>query len=199
MDQAISAVILAGGRARRMGGMDKGLVEIAGEPMIQHVLRAISSQVGAIAINANRSIDQYQALGHPVISDDLIDFQGPLAGMAAGLEWCPSERLLTLPCDGPLVPNDLAKRLAAVMADGDVAVAHDGERLQPVHALLGKHCLPSLRDFLASGERKIDRWYAELDCRVADLSDCAELFVNVNTPEEQAAMTQRLNKHRGLS
>lgn len=198
MEHATSAVILAGGRARRMGGMDKGLVEVAGEPMIQHVLRAITPQVGAIAINANRNLTQYEALGYPVISDQLADYQGPLAGMAAALQWCPSPWLLTLPCDGPLVPADLAKRLKAVIGDGDVAVAHDGERLQPVHALLGQHCLPSLRDFLASGERKIDRWYAMLDARVADLSDRADLFINVNTPEEQAAMTLRLEDQRGL-
>ncbi len=199
MEHQTSAVILAGGRARRMGGMDKGLVEVAAEPMIQHVLRAIAPQVGAIAINANRNLTQYEAFGYPVISDQLADYQGPLAGMAAALHWCPSERLLTLPCDGPLVPADLAERLEAVISDGDIAVAHDGERLQPVHALLGKHCLTSLHDFLASGERKIDRWYAMLDCRVADLSDCADLFINVNTPEEQAAMTQRLQHKRGLS
>ncbi len=199
MTEGISAVILAGGRARRMGGMDKGLVEVAGEPMIRHVLRAITPQVDAIAINANRSLTEYEALGYPVISDELADFQGPLAGMAAALAWCPSDRLLTLPCDGPLVPEDLADRLQSVLADGDVAVAHDGERLQPVHALLAKHCLPSLQDFLSSGERKIDRWYAQLDCRIADLSNRADLFINVNTPEEQAAMTRRLEQQRGLS
>ncbi len=201
MSGSISAVILAGGRARRMGGEDKGLVEIATEPMISHVIRAIAPQVDAIAINANRNIARYEAFGYPVISDDLEDFQGPLAGMAAGLQWCPGERLLTLPCDGPLVPSDLVARLATALNGGDVAVAHDGERLQPVHALINKACLPSLQAFLASGERKIDRWYAELDCREADLSDRSTLFINVNTPEQQAAMTERLQGRtaRGLS
>ncbi len=192
MPASISAIILAGGRAQRMGGQDKGLVEVAGEPMICHVLRAIEPQVGAIAINANRNLARYEALGYPVISDELADFQGPLAGMAAGLNWCPTDHLLTLPCDGPLVPGDLATALSIALGDGDVAVAHDGQRLQPVHALLTKRCLPSLQAFLAEGGRKIDRWYAQLDMRTANLTDHAELFINVNTPDEQSAMTARL-------
>ncbi len=194
MNPSVSAVILAGGQARRMGGQDKGLITIADEPMIAHVLRAIQSQVSAIAINANRHAEAYASFGHPVIADQLADFQGPLAGMAAGLEWCPSDYLLTLPCDGPLLPDDLVMRLQGALSDADVAVAHDGTRLQPVYALIHKRCLPSLQAFLAEGGRKIDRWYACLDQRSADLSDQQTLFVNVNTPEDQAAMTQRFTQ-----
>lgn len=193
MAHSVSAMILAGGRATRMSGQDKGLIPLASKPMIQHVIDSIAPQVDHIAINANRNQANYAALGYPVISDTIPDYPGPLAGMAAGLAWSPSARLLILPCDGPLVPNDLVARLLAVLDDGDVAVAHDGERLQPVHVLLQRRCLPSLQRFIAKGGRKIDRWYAELDQRTADLSDHKDLFINVNTPTERDAMEQRLN------
>ena len=192
MDARVSAVVLAGGRARRMGGEDKGLVALAGQPMIAHVLAAITPQVQAVAINANRNAAAYRRLGPTVLADPLADFQGPLAGMAAGLDWCPTPLLATLPCDGPLIPTDYIARLADSLGDGDMAVAHDGDRLQPVHALLRRECLPSLRDFLAGGGRKIDRWYAACDMRRADFSDARACFENINTPEQQAAMNTRL-------
>jgi len=107
MAHSVSAMILAGGRATRMGGQDKGLIPLAGQPMIQHVINSIAPQVDHLAINANRNQADYAALGYPVIGDNISGYQGPLAGMAAGLAWSPSERLLMLPCDGPLVPNDL--------------------------------------------------------------------------------------------
>jgi len=192
VSDTLAAIILAGGRATRMDGQDKGLIPLAGRPMIAHVIDAIRPQVNALAVNANRSLDAYAALGLPVLNDDMADYPGPLAGMAAGLAWCPAEGLLTLPCDGPQVPPDLAERLQAALGDGEVAVAHDGKRLQPVHALLRRRCLPSLQAFLADGGRKIDRWYATLDTRIADLSDRQDLFVNVNTPEQRAAMEAHL-------
>lgn len=192
MSGAVTAVILAGGRATRMGGEDKGLVELAGRAMIEHVLDAVRPQVDAVLINANRNRARYAALGHPVVADELADFQGPLAGMASGLAHCRTPLVLTLPCDGPLVPPDLVERLRRTLGDGDAAVAHDGERLQPVHALLRISVLPSLRAFLAAGGRKIDRWYAALDVREADLSAQRELFINVNTPGERARLEARL-------
>lgn len=196
MTGTLAAVILAGGRATRMEGQDKGLIPLAGRPMVAHVIAAIRPQVDALAINANRSLDAYAALGLPVLQDATADYPGPLAGMAAGLTWCPADYLLTLPCDGPQVPADLAARLHAAIGGGDVAVAHDGERLQPVHALLHRRCLPSLQAFLADGGRKIDRWYATLDTRTAGLSDRQALFVNINTPEERAAMEAQLLDQR---
>ena len=192
VDPTVAAVVLAGGRATRMGGQDKGLIPLAGQPMVSHVIDAIRPQVAAMAINANRSHGTYAALGLPVLSDATGDYPGPLAGMAAGLAWCPADYLLILPCDGPLVPEDLTERLLAVIGDADVAVAHDGQRLQPVHALLHRRCLSGLQAFLSDGGRKIDRWYATLDARTADFSDRRELFTNVNTPEERDAMEARL-------
>lgn len=196
MPEAVTAIILAGGRATRMGGEDKGLIALAGRPMIAHVLDAVRPQVDAILINANRNQERYAAFGLPVVADREGGFQGPLAGMASGLAHCDTPLALTLPCDGPLVPADLVARLRAALGDGDAAVAHDGERLQPVHALLRTSVLPSLERFLADGGRKIDRWYAGLDVREADFSGQRELFINVNTPEERARLEARLDPGR---
>lgn len=194
MPETVTAVILAGGRATRMGGEDKGLVELAGRPMIAHVLDAVRPQVDAVIINANRSHERYAAFGAPVVADEAEGFQGPLAGMASGLARCETPLAVTLPCDGPLVPTDLVARLRAALADGDAAVADDGERLQPVYALLRTVLLPDLRRFLAAGGRKIDRWYAGLDVRRADFSAHRELFINVNTPAERAELEARLTR-----
>ncbi|WP_435102893.1 molybdenum cofactor guanylyltransferase MobA [Arhodomonas sp. AD133] len=194
----VTAVILAGGRATRMGGEDKGLIPLAGRPMIEHVLAAIRPQVGEVLINANRSWSAYEAYGHPVVADDVTDFPGPLAGMAAGLATCATPLALFLPCDGPLVPRDLVGRLyGALTANGaQGAVAHDGERLQPVHALLQRELLGSLRAFLADGGRKVAQWYETFDTTEVDFSDHRELFMNVNTPDERDALAARLAAER---
>ena len=99
----ITVVILAGGMGRRMGGQDKGLVEFQGKSLIRHVVDAIRLQSSQILINANRNIEQYRAMGYPVVEDSLSGFQGPLAGFLAALQTISTSYLLTLPCDGPFV------------------------------------------------------------------------------------------------
>ena len=191
---AITGLVLAGGLARRMGGMDKGLVELAGRPMIEHVLDALRPQVGSLLINANRNIDRYAAYGHPVVSDTLQGFMGPLAGVLAALQRLATEFLVTVPCDAPLVAPDLAGRLydACVANDADVAVATDGRRQQPVFLLLRAGTAPSLESYLAGGGRKIDTWFAGLRLAEADFSDALDTFVNVNDPDERQRLEARL-------
>lgn len=182
----VTGVVLAGGRARRMGGQDKGLIELAGRPLVEHALAALGPQVAALMINANRNLERYRAYGHPVVADRVGDFSGPLAGMASALERATTGWIVTVPCDSPNVPADLVARLLAARAreDAELAVAHDGERLQPVFALLDRALLPSLEGFLAEGERKIDRWYARHRYARADFSDHPEAFLNANTPQD---------------
>jgi molybdopterin-guanine dinucleotide biosynthesis protein A len=182
----ITGVILAGGEARRMGGRDKGLVEVAGRPMIEYVLEALRPQVKTVMINANRNAGFYARYGVPVIADALAGFNGPLAGMASGMHAARTPMIITVPCDSPFVPNDLVQRLAAAKQDAtaEIAVAHNGERMQPVFALLDTALLDSLEEFLGRGERKIDRWFAERRSTSVDFSDRPETFINVNTPEE---------------
>jgi len=190
----ITAVILAGGRGRRMGGADKGLLPLNGSPLIEHVLATIEPQVGPILINANRNQEFYHSLGYPVIADAHPGFQGPLAGFAAGLKASVTAYVLLLPCDAPLLPDDYAKRMVAALLAGtcDIAIAHDGQRPQPVHALISCALAHDLQRFLDQGGRKIDRWYGQQRTTLADFSHCPEAFRNLNTPEQH----QRLQRER---
>ncbi len=188
----VSAVVLAGGRATRMGGADKGWVELAGRPLIDHVLDRLRPQVDEILINANRSQARYQALA-PVIGDDNPDYLGPLAGMQAGLAAARHDWVLFVPCDGPALPRDLMARFRVALTPAtELVVAHDGDWLQPVVALLHKSLLPSLSAALAEGERKIDIWFARHQMAVVSFADQPDAFINLNSPDELAAYEARL-------
>ena len=191
----ITAVVLAGGRARRMGGEDKGLVVVAGRPMVAHTIDALRPQGAEVLVNANRNAGAYRAAtGCRVIADTVGGFAGPLAGMASALEASATRLLLTAPCDSPLVTEALGPRLHAAMDrhEAEIAVAHDGERMQPVFALLTRELLPDLLAFLRAGERKIDAWYATRHTVTADFSDILDTFLNVNTPQERDRLDGRL-------
>lgn len=177
-----------------MGGSDKGLVPLAGRPMVEHVIEALRPQVGSILLSANRNHQRYARYGHPVIADDLGDYQGPLAGVAAALRQCTSELLVTVPCDAPLLPPDLVARLFAAReaGDADAAVVYDGRRLQPVFLLLHCRVAPSLEAYLVGGGRRVDAWLSQLRTSVADFSDRAAAFVNVNEPAERQAVEAQL-------
>ena len=177
-----------------MGGKDKGLLPFADGLLVEHVLARILPQVGAVLISANRNREIYARLGYPVIADPLDGFQGPLAGFLAGLENMQTEYLLTLPCDGPYIVDDLAARLARglIGANADIAVAHDGIRLQPVYALLHRRVVAGLRLALEAGERKTHRWYPRNDFVTVDFSDVPQQFSNINTPEDYAGTGQAL-------
>lgn len=191
----ITGVVLAGGRARRMGGEDKGLVGVNGEPLVVHALKGLAPQVGALLVNANRNRDRYATLWEcEVVADTEGEFAGPLAGMASAMAHATTRYILTVPCDSPLLAPDLGERLFAALAaaDAQVSVAHDGERLQPVFALLDCRLHGSIVDYLASGGRKIDTWYAEQRLALADLADCPDMFLNINTPEDRDRLEARL-------
>lgn len=187
----VSAVVLAGGMARRMGGVDKGWMELNGKPLIRHVVDCVQPQVKQCFINANRSLDAYGTLGMPVICDIEKGFQGPLMGIATGLFHANTDWVLFVPCDGPYLPHDLVTRLLAQVQEGvELVVAHDGKRLQPVVSLIKKDLLDSVRATLAEGERKIDRWYAMHNMVTADFSDHKDAFINVNRKEDLAELQQ---------
>lgn len=191
---SVTGIILAGGQATRMGGIDKGLVTLAGRPMVEHIIERLRPQTAALIINANRSHDRYQQYRLPVVADHLGDYAGPLAGMASGLTASQTDWVVTVPCDSPLVPPDLVERLCQALQrdQAELAVAEGAGRLQPVFALLPRRLLPSLEAFLASGDRKIDRWYAQHRMAIADFADAPEAFLNVNTPADRDALEARL-------
>ena len=190
----ITAVILAGGQGRRINNADKGLIHVNNKPIIELVLEAIESQCSHVLINANRNIDIYETYNYPVICDTLNDFQGPLAGFYVAMIHSTTPLIITLPCDAPRVPKDLVERMERSMqeAKADIAVAHDGERLQPVYALLKTSLAASLHDFLNTGQRKIDRWYATQTVVEVDFSDVREDFKNINTIEQQQEIQREL-------
>ena len=182
----VTGVVLAGGEARRMGGQDKGLVPIAGRPMIEYILSAVQDQVHTLIINANRNRDRYRQYGYPVIGDEFQGFNGPLAGMASAMRVIATELMVTVPCDSPYIPADLVSRLYAQLQkdQADISVAHDGERMQPVFSLMKRGLLDSLLEYLDKGERKIDRWFGQHRLVMTDFSDKSETFINLNTPED---------------
>jgi len=181
-----------------MGGDDKGLVELNGVPMIEYVLCALQPQVREIVINANRNRERYGRFGCVVISDSQAGYLGPLAGMLSGMLAVRTSWLVSVPCDSPLLPVDLVSRLHTGLeaAGTRLAVAHDGERLQPVFALLDVTLRDDLQAFLAGGERKIDRWYARHVYAEVDFSDIPDAFSNVNTPEQRRALETVLQETR---
>ena len=148
--QNISAVILAGGKGTRLAGLDKGLVELNGVPLVQHVIERIQPQVPEIVISANRNIKTYEKLGFAVYADDINDFAGPLAGILKALQQSKSEWLLAIPADSPFVPHDLALRLSQNIQDNKIAIPHDGNHLQPTFALIHKSLVTSLEHFFTA-------------------------------------------------
>ena len=192
MDNPV-ALILAGGRATRMGGNDKGLLPVNGRPMVLHVMKLLRPQVDSLYINANRNQAIYADLtGCPIIEDGIGDFAGPLAGMASALAYSESPYLVCVPCDSPFLAPDLVSRLHRELQaqQAEIAMASLGDKLQPVFALLSCHLLDSLRVFLESGGRKILHWYYQHHLVVVDFSDRAEMFENINSPDEQLRIEQ---------
>lgn len=195
----ITGLVLAGGRAQRMGGIDKGLVLLNGRPMIEHVIGALRAGTGHLLINANRNLEQYAKFGYPVIPDVMDGYLGPLAGMASGMRAAGTRYIVTAPCDTPLIPGNLVPRLCEplIRENADISVAHDGERLHPVFALMRCELLPSLLAYLNAGRRKVDLWYARHRLAVADFNGETGAFINVNRPEERAELENRLARQAG--
>jgi molybdopterin-guanine dinucleotide biosynthesis protein A len=185
----ITGIVLAGGQGRRMGGVDKGWVELAGQPMIAHVLERLRPQVGAILINANQNLERYARLGVPVIPDVVGGFAGPLAGLHAGMTRSTQAYVVTVPCDSPFLPPDLVQRLAEGLEEtgAKLAVAKTFDQPHPVFCLARRSVLSHLAAYLEAGGRKIDAWYATLAVTEVAFDDEADAFRNINTADELAA------------
>ena len=190
----ITGVVLAGGKAQRLGGMDKGLIQLAGRPMIEYVLESLVPQVDSILINANRNQELYNQFGYPVFSDSIGEFSGPLAGIYTALNTAETDLVLTAPCDGPWLPADLTQRLLKqlIAQKADICVAHDGERMQPVFGLFHKRVISDLKAYLEAGDRKFQLWLKQVNLALADFSDIPKAFINVNTEEERQRIEQAI-------
>ncbi|WP_301099838.1 molybdenum cofactor guanylyltransferase MobA, partial [Otariodibacter sp.] len=184
----ISAVILAGGLARRLQGVEKGLQEVAGKPLITHIIERLSPQICKIYLNINRLYENYhqQYPAVPTYSDNLVGFQGPLSGILSGFQHIESEYLLFVPCDTPFLPTNLLKKLSTVLRinQAQIAYAHDGERPHPTFALIHRSVEKALADYLARGERRLLQFFHSQKSVAVDFSEQSCAFKNFNTPEE---------------
>lgn len=193
----VTGLILAGGLGRRMGGMDKGLAQFQGQPLVAHVRARLAPQVAAVQVNANRNPEAYAALGLPVVADRLGGFPGPLAGLEAGLAAADEARpwVATCPCDAPFLPLDLVARLlaAAQAARVPLAVARLAGRLQPVFLLARRELAPSLAAYLARGERRAEAWVLGERHVAVDFDDQPAAFANLNTQAELAQAAAQPN------
>jgi molybdopterin-guanine dinucleotide biosynthesis protein A len=189
----ITGLVLAGGQGSRMGGVDKGLQPFRGKPMVAHVVERLAPQVDELLINANRNPEAYGAFGHRVIADEIEGFAGPLAGFERGLAHASGHLVVTVPCDSPFLPHDLVMRLRTALEreHAELAVAKTGDQAHPVFCLMRREVHGSLQAFLASGQRKIDRWYSELRVIEVPFDDVADAFLNINTREELASLEPR--------
>ena len=191
-------MLFRSGRAHRMGGVDKGLQNFNGMALALHTLMRLSPQVAEVMINANRNLAAYESFGVAVWPDANADFAGPLSGFLVGLERCETPYLLTVPCDTPRFPLDLASRLAQALEANHAEIAmaagfetdaqgHQTIRTQPVFCLIRRELLESLVRFTHGGGRKIDAWTAQHKTTIVNFdqdTDDVFAFANVNTTQE---------------
>jgi len=184
----ITGLILAGGRDSRVSGTDKGLLELHGLPLVEHVLARLAPQVGALIISANRNQERYRALVPRVVSDEAPSSgerdTGPLAGIQAGLAHTQTAWVVVVPCDAPQLPRSLVVRLADAVNTRGVraACARTDGRLQPVFCLLATALGPSLTAHLSQGGRAVHGWLEEIRATAVDFEDPMG-FRTFNTPE----------------
>ena len=190
----ISAVILAGGQGQRMDGRDKGLLVVKGKPLVAWLIERIQPQVDEIFISANRHHEQYAAFGYPVLQDTLTGFAGPLAGLGTALRAATNPLILCVPCDTPLLPTNLVARLYAGLIIGNrpIAVAQTGAQIHHAVMLCQRELSAHLEKFLASGERKVAYWQAQLQTSFVDFYE-TEAFMNINTPAEMDLLERKLS------
>jgi molybdopterin-guanine dinucleotide biosynthesis protein A len=195
----LTGVLLAGGQSRRLGGGDKGLLALAGKPMIAHVRDRLAPQVGQMVLSANGDPSRFAALGLPIVADTVAGFAGPLAGLLAGMRWseanAPEARaIVSVSADAPFLPEDLVARLSTTAAGrpARIVLGRSDSGVHPVIGLWPLALAADLETALESGVRKVLDWARrhdtveatfppiELDGRTVDP------FFNVNTPEELA-------------
>ena len=186
----ITGVVLAGGRGRRMGGQDKGLVPFHGKPLAAYAAEALKQVTDRVLISANRNREVYARLGYPVVADAGSEFDGPLAGLLAALRVAETRYVMCVPCDSPLLRGQFLWRLYDTLAadDAEVCAAQDGQRLHPVFMIVERSLASSLEDYLAGGGRKVEAWLHRHRLVLADYSDHPEIFVNINSADDLAQL-----------
>ena len=201
----ITGIVLAGGQSRRMGGGDKGLLELAGKPMLGHVIDRLSVQVGRMAINANGDPSRFASFGLPVVADTVSGFVGPLAGVLAGMRWSAGSAsgarwIVTVAGDAPMLPLDLVSRLTAAVESRDtaIALARSAGEVHPVIGLWPVALADDLETSLQDGVRKVLHWTDRHGTVAVDFpmtrigSIEVDPFFNANTPQELGSLRAML-------
>lgn len=194
-------VLLAGGLARRMGGGDKPLLQLAGRPLLAHAAAALAPQCAALVLNANGDPARFAAFGLPVVADTLPGYCGPLAGILAGMRWAASHHpdaadILTAAADTPFLPPDLAARLAAARGAAPIACARSAGRAHPTVALWKVALADRLEAALRAGDRGVLAWATGQGLALVDFAAAPrDPFFNVNTPEDLARAERSLTAH----
>ena len=203
MRSHIAGLVLAGGQSRRMGGRDKSFVELDGKPLIQHVIDRAGPQVATLAINTNSNDPQYAALGLPIIPDVVEGFQGPLAGIHAGLKWLQGQPdrdwLATFACDTPFVPTDCVDRLwkSVQGEDSQAAIAEWHNKRHPTVGLWSKELLPKAEHWLQAGNRMLMAFADDVPVQSVDFSSYSgDPFININAPDDIATAETQITNGR---
>lgn len=191
-----SILVLAGGRGRRMGGRDKGLIEWRGMPLIAHLHEHTRALTDDLIISCNRNQDHYRAYADQLVSDAEAGFQGPLAGMLAGLAHARHAQVLILPCDAPHVDATLINDLlaAARRTPQQPLMIRQGEQWQPLFCVLPKSLHPALTTCWSNGERSPKHALLQLNARAYECAAEDPRLSNLNTPELlKAASTHKMD------
>jgi molybdopterin-guanine dinucleotide biosynthesis protein A len=186
---AVTGLVLAGGRGSRMGGVDKGLALYQGRPLVAAVIERLAGQVSDIMISCNRNQSHYRSHATTILTDYRADFQGPLAGIESAVAGLRTPLLAVVACDTPELPNDLVARLSRGLGENNAAAyAHDGVRDQYLFALIHSSALTTLRDYLDAGGRSVKGWYDLVNASAIDFSDQPEAFININQAQKNPAV-----------
>jgi len=188
-----AGLVLAGGLATRMGGGQKALLDLGTRPLLSFVLERLEPQVDVVALNANRDLDRYRAFGHPVLTDTMDDFPGPLAGVLTGMRWAEERgftHIASVAGDTPFFPNDLVAGMEQADAAIILAATRDPERgvlRQPTFGLWPVNLADDLEAALIDGTRKIVAWANRHGvAEVIYEPEPFDPFFNVNTPDDMA-------------
>lgn len=192
--EEVTALVLAGGKASRFSGHDKGLIEFHRKPLISHIIDALVPQVKTLLISANRNIERYQQYGYPVIVDavsDIEHLQGPLAGILQGLKQASTRWVLLSPCDTPFITEDYCQHMiSAVKPDVEkLIVATCNNKLQPLFSLIPVSFIDQLVDAIDNKLYKVGHWITSMPHCKLEFPDM-RMFTNINSAEE---LSQAMN------
>lgn len=193
--QDITGIILAGGQGERLGGVDKGLLELGGRPLVLHVAEHLKLQTAELIVSCNRNEGTYLNLGLKTVSDELPFTEGPVAGIVAALRQTRTPYALIASVDMPFLPDDLAESLSRGISDETpIAIIDDGAHLQYLTTLMRTDMLSAFEAALKQGVRAVRHIQQTLGVRAVRYAHPGHAFMNINTPEDLAEAGQFLAK-----